>query len=88
MCVLFAGGFSIQHDEPIRPERRPTGHAEAALGDRHDDRQRRHRFFWVAGAVILGFFVLLTRGKVTIIEEQTVRPCITGRKTGPRGYLG
>jgi hypothetical protein len=30
-------------------------------------------FFWVAGAVILGLFVLLTRGKVTIIEEKRVR---------------
>lgn len=26
-------------------------------------------FFWVAGAVILGIFTLLTRGKKTIIEE-------------------
>ena len=69
--------------------------------------------FRVAGAVILRLFVLLTQGKVTIIEEQMVRlceslwlagprvtdlgrmpihleicPCITGRKTGLRGYLG
>jgi hypothetical protein len=27
-------------------------------------------FFWVAGAVILGLFALLTRGRKTIIEEE------------------
>ncbi len=27
-------------------------------------------FFWVTGAVILGLFALLTRGKVTIIDES------------------
>ena len=26
-------------------------------------------FFWVAGAVILGLFALLTRGRKTIVEE-------------------
>lgn len=31
--------------------------------------------FRVAGAVILRLFVLLTQGKVTIIEEQMVRLC-------------
>ena len=31
--------------------------------------------FRVAGAVILPLFVLLTQGKVTIIEEQMVRLC-------------
>ena len=38
-------------------------------------------FFWAAGAVILRLFVLLTQGKATIIEEQTVavREFVAGR---------
>lgn len=27
-------------------------------------------FFWMAGDLVLGLFVLLTRGKLTIIEER------------------
>ena len=27
-------------------------------------------FIWVAGAIILGLIVMMTRGKMTIIEEQ------------------
>lgn len=28
-------------------------------------------FFWVAGAVILGLFALLTRGKTVVVTEET-----------------
>jgi hypothetical protein len=27
-------------------------------------------FLWVAGAVVLGLFALLTRGRVTVVEER------------------